>query len=109
MQWRQNMKCPVCNATTTMTEDAIQKGVKRSLETPGGRGLSTVGFWYKAGHFKTKAHAEGAFELAHLQYMDGVASSHAEWMGLTDAELTAWMESGALPELAKDKQPPGWE
>jgi hypothetical protein len=60
--------------------------------------IDTVMDWYKAGHFKTDEEARGAFELAYQQGMDGMGTSPAEWMGMTNDEYDAWMRSSALPK-----------
>jgi hypothetical protein len=59
--------------------------------------VTSVGRWYKAGHFENEEQARGAFKLAYQQAMDGMGKSIAQWMGLSETELNAWMRSGALP------------
>jgi hypothetical protein len=60
--------------------------------------VSPVIYWYRHGHFSSEEQAQGAFELAYQQGMDGMGSTVAKWMGLTDAEFDAWMRSKALPK-----------
>lgn len=65
------------------------------------KNLVTVAGLYRAGHFKTDLEAQGAFELAHQQALDGLGGSVADWMGLTKAEYAAWFESDTLPVRAR--------
>lgn len=63
--------------------------------------VSPVAYWYKHGHFKNEEQARGAFELAYQQGMDGMGTSVAQWMGLTDSEFDAWMRDGMLPPMKR--------
>lgn len=51
----------------------------------------------REGHFDSDDKARGAFELAYQQGLDGMGTSIAAWMGLTEAELDAWVRQGRLP------------
>jgi hypothetical protein len=59
--------------------------------------VSPVAYWYRCGHFKNEEQANGAFELAYQQAMDGMGASASGWMGLTEEEFDAWMRNRALP------------
>jgi hypothetical protein len=63
--------------------------------------VSPVAYWHKHGHFKNEEQARGAFELAYQQGMDGMGTSVAQWMGLTDSEFDAWMRDGTLPPMKR--------
>jgi len=69
-----------------------QREHKQSVEVgPGFGQVTTVADWYRNGHFATDDEARGAFELAHQQALDGMGSSVAAWMGLTQSEFDKWM------------------
>lgn len=79
-----------------------QRDIRRSVNVGGQLGqVSTVAGWWRAGHFRTTQEARGAFELAYQQAMDGMGTSIAAWMGLSDDELRAWRDNGARPALPK--------
>jgi len=61
------------------------------------RDVSSVTSWYRADHFKSEEAAQGAFELAYQQGMDGMGESVAAWMGMNETEFDAWMRRKALP------------
>lgn len=64
----------------------------------------TVTEMYRTGAFFLNKHeAQGAFELAAQQGLDGFGSSVQAWMGLTDEEFKAWMQKHTLPPKKKPK------
>ena len=69
--------------------------------------VSSVAFWYKAGHFKSDEEAQGAFKLAHQQGLDGMGASVREWMGLTPDEYGAWYSKDILPNKTSKQKAPG--
>ncbi len=71
---------------------------RRKIEVgPGMSQVSSVMYWFKNGHFKNNEEAHGAFKLAYQQGMDGMGVSVRDWMGLSEEQLNAWMNSGLLP------------
>lgn len=75
-----------------------QAAIRRAIDVGPRIGqVSPVGYWYRAGHFSSDDEAQGAFELAWQQFMDGCGVSAEEWMGLTTAEVNAWHRDGTLP------------
>lgn len=50
------------------------------------KGLITFGQWYKQRRFEDRQEAKGAYDLAHLQYLDGMGASREDWIGLTPEE-----------------------
>jgi hypothetical protein len=71
---------------------------RRRIEVGPGMGqVSTVMYWYKGDHFKSKEEARGAFRLAYQQGMDGMGTSVRHWMGLTEQQFAAWMKDDVLP------------
>lgn len=63
--------------------------------------VAPVAHWYKYGHFKNEERAQGAFEIAYQQGMDGMGASVSTWMGLTEEEFDTWMRNGTLPSKRK--------
>lgn len=79
-----------------------QKDKRRGIDVgPTMSQVSSVVYWYKAHHFQNEDQARGAFHLAYQQGLDGMGTSIAQWMGLTDEEYTAWMRNESLPNLSK--------
>jgi hypothetical protein len=68
---------------------------------PGLTQVSTAAYWYQGGQFMNDDEARGAFRLAYQQGLDGMGTSIAEWMGLTDEQYHAWMREDALPKRKK--------
>lgn len=59
--------------------------------------VSTPAMWHRAGHFRTPEAAQGAFQLAYQQGLDGMGKSVREWMGLTSEQYDAWYRDDILP------------
>lgn len=59
--------------------------------------VSSARYWYDAGYFESDNEARGAFRLAYQQGLDGMGTSIADWMGLTEQEYDAWMRDDSLP------------
>lgn len=77
---------------------ASQREHRRRIHIDDGMGsVMSAGVWWREGHFDSEEEARGAFKLAYQQGMDGMSSSVAAWMGLTEAEFDAWMRHGSLP------------
>lgn len=75
-----------------------QKSARRGIAVgPGFDSVSPVSYWYKHGHFDNADEAKGAFKLAYQQAMDGMGTSIAAWMGLTEEQLRDWMRDDTLP------------
>ena len=86
------------------TKGPTQREHRRGVKVGDGMfDVSTPMYWYKHGHFKTDDEARGAFFLAYQQAMDGMGTSVAEWMGITEDELAAWMKDHTLPAKTKKK------
>ena len=76
-----------------------QKDKRRGINVgPKIEQVSSATYWYRAGHFANDDEARGAFRLAYQQGLDGMGTSIAEWMGLTDTEYDAWMRNASLPK-----------
>ena len=74
------------------------KAHRRKIDVgPALKQVSPAAYWYRRGSFKTADQARGAFALAYQQAMDGMGASVEQWMGLTEDELSAWMQDGKLP------------
>ena len=75
-----------------------QREMRQGIAVDGGlRDVTSVTWWYRAGHFQSEEAAAGAFELAYQQGMDGMGKSTAAWMGMTEAEFDDWMRNKKLP------------
>lgn len=75
-----------------------QKEKRRSIDVgPRMSQISTAAYWYRGGQFANDDEARGAFRLAYQQGLDGMGTSIADWMGLSDSEYDAWMRNDALP------------
>jgi histidyl-tRNA synthetase len=81
-----------------ITQGAMRNGIDVG---PKMSQVSPVLYWYKAHFFKNEDEARGAFRLAYQQGLDGMGNSIEEWMGLSEQEYTAWMDSESLPKLGK--------
>lgn len=66
--------------------------------------VSTARYWYDHGRFKTEEGARAAFFLAYQQGLDGMGTSIAEWMGLTDDEYNAWIRKDELPKQKRKRR-----
>jgi hypothetical protein len=85
-------------AHVSVTQKEMRQGI---AVDKGIRDVTSVGVWYREGHFETEEEARGAFKLAYQQGLDGMGKSIAAWMGLTDQEYDAWMREDALPPKKK--------
>lgn len=75
-----------------------QREMRQGVVVDGGlRDVTSVTSWYRAGHFVSEEAAAGAFALAYQQGLDGMGKSIASWMGMTEAELDAYMRHKTLP------------
>ncbi len=82
-----------------MMKIATQREMRQGIAVDGDliTDVTSVTGWYRADHFMSAEAAVGAFELAYQQGMDGMGKSVRLWMGMTEAEYSAWMLSKALP------------
>lgn len=88
-----------------VTKNALKN--HRPKSTSSKHEVSSVAFWYRAGHFKSDEEAQGAFRLANQQGLDGMGASVREWMGLTPDEYSAWYSKDILPSKSSTKTAPG--
>ncbi len=76
-----------------------QKMMRRRVDVSNSiNGVTTVGSWYKAGHFDNDEQALGAFKLAYQQGLDSMGESISAWMGLNEDEFAEWMKNDTLPK-----------
>lgn len=93
---------PVSSRSLLKKAAVTQKDKRRGIDVgPTMSQVSPAIYWYKAHHFRNEDEARGAFRLAYQQGQDGMGTSTAQWMGLTDEEYAAWMRSESLPKLTK--------
>lgn len=85
-----------------MTNQLTQKEIKQAVKVGGALGnVTSVGQWYKLGHFESDEEAQGAFKLAYQQALDGMGKSIRQWMGLTEEEFNNWYRNDALPARSR--------
>jgi hypothetical protein len=83
---------------SSLTQGEMRRGVDVGSAM---KQVSPAMYWYKAQYFKNDDEAKGAFRLAYQQGLDGMGVSVAQWMGLSNAEFSAWMRDEALPKIPR--------
>ena len=92
-----------------VTSKVTQKEMRRGIDIgPLPTQVSPPTYFYRGrgNHFKNDDEAMGAFKLAYQQGLDGMGTSIAAWMGLTEEEYSAWMGSNALPPKRAPRKKP---
>jgi len=88
--------------TARRSKGFTQRDHRRLVEAGAKPGrVVPVGLWHRDGHFCSEAEAHGAFKLAYQQAVDGLGSSTAGWMGISQGELDAWLRHGTLPAVGR--------
>lgn len=73
---------------------------RRSIDVgPGMFQVTPVSRWYRLGRYSTWEEAHAAFALAYQQGCDGMGTSVAGWMGLTEEEFEEYFRDRGLPAL----------